>query len=73
MNVPGGSLVVKRHFFGAMLAIGDSRRQKCRRYPWHLRHGDAQRVISSRIREHAAARTAVECIAPQRLHWEPAR
>ena len=22
MNVPGGSLVVKRHFFGAMFAIG---------------------------------------------------
>ena len=28
MNVPGGSLVVQRHFFGAMLAIGESRRKK---------------------------------------------
>jgi len=63
----------ERHFFGAMILIRGSGRQKCRRCPWHLRHGDAQRVISSRIREHAAARTAVECIAPQRLHWEVSR
>ena len=45
MNVPGGSLVVKRHFFGAMLAIGGSRRQKCRRCHGHLRHGTARHFI----------------------------
>ncbi len=54
-------------------SLGGSRRQKCRRCPWHLRHGDAHSVVSSRIREHAAARTAVERIAPQRLHWEGSR
>lgn len=33
MNVPGGSLVVQRHFFGAMLAIGESRRKKMPEIP----------------------------------------
>src|SRR5260370_14218115 len=54
-------------------AVGGCRRRKYRRCPWHLRYFDAHRAMaSSRIREHAATGTAVEGIAPERLHRERA-
>src|SRR5260370_23094538 len=54
-------------------AVGGCRRRKYRRCPWRLRYFDAHRIMaSSRIREHAATGTAVEGIAPERLHRERA-
>src|SRR5260370_7120266 len=54
-------------------AVGGCRRRKYRRCPWLLRYFDAHRAMaSSRIREHAATGTAVEGIAPERLHRERA-